>query len=278
METMVSPLTARVATQYSLSLQVEAVALAGSHTNSASDAHSDIDLYVYLSADLPVSDRRAVASKFTRRAEVDNNFWEPSDAWIDEHTSIRVDVMFRRTDWIEAQLTRVLDEHQASVGYSTCFWHNLLSSQILFDRRGWLRALQATAQRPYPEELRQAVVAKNFPILRHTLSAYTRELEHSVRRGDRVSTNHRVAALLASYFDVVFAINSVPHPGEKRLVQLAEARCDRLPDKMSEQVDNLISAVSMSGDEVCKCAHLLIDGLEVLLRAEGLLDSRGEVV
>jgi hypothetical protein len=225
-----------------------------------------------LTAELPISERAAAASKFAHRSEVGNRFWEPGDEWIDEHTGIHVDVMFRQTDWIEARLARVLDEQEASVGYSTCFWHNVLHSRVLFDRHGWFAALRTKAQRPYPEELRRAIVAKNFPILRNTLSAYTHQLDRAAKRGDRVSVNHRVAALLASYFDVVFAINRMPHPGEKRLVQIAQARCDRLPDGMSEQVEGLLKAVSDPGGEVLRWADLLIDGLEALLRAEGLIE------
>ena len=42
--------------------------------------------------------------------------------------------MYRTPDWIEERLERVLVRHEASVGYSTCFWHNVLHSTPLFDR------------------------------------------------------------------------------------------------------------------------------------------------
>ncbi|MBK8961949.1 MAG: hypothetical protein IPM75_02440 [Candidatus Competibacteraceae bacterium] len=121
MEKLAELLTARVATRYSLLPQVEAVALAGSQTNAVSDASSDIDLYVYLSGELPISERKAVALTFACQAEIGNCFWELGDKWLDLQTGIMVDVMFRSTHWIEGQLIRVIDEHEASVGYSTCF-------------------------------------------------------------------------------------------------------------------------------------------------------------
>jgi hypothetical protein len=80
---------------------VEAVALAGSQASSVADERSDIDLYVYLRAELPMSVRASIAMSSAVYAEVDNQFWEPGDEWIDAETGIHVDVMFRSVGWIE---------------------------------------------------------------------------------------------------------------------------------------------------------------------------------
>jgi hypothetical protein len=128
--------------------------------------------------------------------------------------------------------------------------------------------LQRDANRPYPEELVRAIVAKNHPILRRSASSYRYQLERVVARGDVVSVNHRVAALLASYFDILFAVNRLPHPGEKRLVETALEQCDRVPEGMDRQVRELIAAVSRGGQGVVESADALIEGLDGLLRAE----------
>ncbi len=222
-------LAASVAAAFANLPDVAAVALAGSGVTGAADEQSDVDLYVYAGAPVAMADRVAIATGFATRAEVGNDFWEPGDEWIDTQTGRHVDVMYRTPDWIEEQLKRVLVRHEASVGYSTCFWHNVLHSTPLFDRSGWYRDLQATAARPYPQPLRRAIIARNHPILRQTLSSYLAQIERAVRRGDSVSIQHRVTALLASYFDVLFAVNELPHPGEKRLLQFAATRCTKTP-------------------------------------------------
>lgn len=57
-------------------------------------------------------------------------------------------------------------------------------------------------------ELRgRTIVALNHPVLRDVIPSYYAQIEKAVGRGDLVSVNHRLAALLASYFDTVFAVN-----------------------------------------------------------------------
>ena len=49
--------------------------------------------------------------------------------------------------------------------------------------------------------------------------------------------------MLASYFDIVFAVNGQPHPGEKRLVEFAGALCPNLPTGMVEGVTAFLSTL-----------------------------------
>jgi predicted nucleotidyltransferase len=260
-----------IAARYSALPQVEAVALAGSQTTGMADQGSDLDIYVYVREEIPVSVRAGIAAIHAGRVEVDNRFWEPGDEWVEADSLVPVDVMFRDTRWIEEQLDRVLRRHEASVGYSTCFWYNVLSSHILYDRQGWFSTLQQSARQPYPEPLQQAIVAKNYPILGRTISSYIHQLERAVAHADLVSLNHRTAALLASYFDILLAVNRLPHPGEKRLVEFAAQRCAKLPEGMSQQVGELIRAVAQGDRRVIEQAKALVAGLDRLLRSEGLI-------
>ncbi len=89
-----------------------------------------------------------------------------------------------------------------------------------------------------------------------------------------MSVNHRLAGLLASYFDVLFAVNRVPHPGEKRLVEAATAICPRLPEDMAADVSEILQTATSDLGGLPARVDRLLDRLDVLLRAEGLLDGR----
>jgi hypothetical protein len=260
-------LALRLAGMYAANLTVEAVVLSGSRTSGLEDTTSDIDLYVYSRQPISLDERRRVATG-SRRAEIGNAFWEPGDEWVDEATGISVDVMFRDCQWIEEQMDRVLKHHQASVGYSTCFWYNVLHSEILFDRAGWFAALQEPARQPYPEELRAAIIAKNLPILRRNMSSYMHQMGLAIARGDLVSLNHRTTALLASYFDVLFAVNRQPHPGEKRLVTFAVQLCEKRPADFVEGIEELLASLPRMDASVIERAERVAEGLERLVTHE----------
>jgi len=257
-----------IASRFAAVREVEAVVLAGSRLSQFADDRSDVDLYVYASEIVPTGIRTEIA-RGALRSEIGNSFWEPGDEWIDGETGIGVDIMFRTTRWIEDQLDRVLQRYEASVGYSTCFWYNVRNSRALFDRAGWFKALQERAGQAYPEQLTRAIVAKNHPILRSTMSSYLHQIDLALERRDPISVNHRTAAMLASYFDIVFAANGQPHPGEKRLLQFARKLCSKLPTGMEERVGAVLSA--LPGGPVPKLANIMLDGLDDLLRGGGFI-------
>ena len=260
----------RLARRFSEFSTVEAIALGGSQAQGVTDPSSDIDLCVYTTSVIPLSAREVlVQNAKASRADLNLQFWDLGDEWFDAETGIEVDVIYWEPAWIEAQLDRLWRQHQASLGYSTCFWHTIRFSRALYDRHGWFQALQEKSQQPYPKALRDAIVAKNHPVLRRVIPSYAHQIEKACQRADRVSLNHRVAALLASYFDVLFALNRVLHPGEKRLVERALSHCARLPAGMAGQVDAVLHATCAADGTLPAHVNALLNGLDELLRAEG---------
>ena len=199
--------------------QVEAVALGGSRSSksAALDSASDIDLYVYTRGEIPLKARRSIVEQSggAARSSLDLNYWGPGDEWINAPTGIEIDIVYFAALWMEDQISRVVEKHQASLGYTTCFWHTIRHSIPLFDPNGWFAGLQKRCQVEYPEALRQNIIALNYPLLRSIIPAYANQLEKAARRRDLVSINHRSAALLASYFDILFAVESPAAPWRK---------------------------------------------------------------
>ncbi|MBA2754670.1 MAG: DUF4037 domain-containing protein [Chloroflexia bacterium] len=248
---------------------VRAVVLGGSLVGPMVDPGSDVDLYVYADKPPPVAGRRLIAAG-GRDVEIDNRFWETGDEWEDDASGLAIDVMYRESAWVEGELDRVLDEHRAAVGYSTAIWANVQAGIPLIDPSGWYGDLRRRASVPYPEPLRQAIVAKNLPLLRAARSAYRAQIVKAIARDDLVSVNHRVAALLASVFDILFALNRQPHPGEKRQVAMVEATCPVRPAGFGGDVLAVLGATSGGGSDLLRAIDRLITGMESLVADEAV--------
>ena len=85
-----------------------------------------------------------------------------------------------------------------------------------------------------------------------------------------MSLNHRVAAWLSSYFDILFAANRRFHPGEKRLLAYAK----ELPSLPESMIEDVRTSCSQAGRlERCVADHLILmrRRLEVWLEHEGVL-------
>ena len=246
--------------------QVQAVAMGGSRTAGTTDKSSDIDLYVFTTDAIPLEEREKIMQKRgATRSNLDLKFWDPGDEWFDAHSGIEIDVMYWDVNWISSMLDNVLVYQQASMGYTTCFWRTIQKAVPLFDRSGWFEALQESTMVPYPEKLRSEIISKNFSVLREVIPSYLVQIEKAVQRDDLVSVNHRLAAFLASYFDVLFAANRVLHPGEKRMLSFAIENCPILPQEMERQIT---AALQSAGDisSLPGVLNQLVDNLENMLR------------
>ena len=246
--------------------QVQAVVLSGSRTAAITDKSSDIDLYVFTTDAIPLDEREKIMQKRgATRSNLNLQFWDPGDEWFDARSGIEIDVMYWDVNWIRSMLDNVLVHQQASMGYTTCFWRTIYYAVPLFDRDGWFKALQESTKVPYPEALRSEIISKNFSVLRQVIPSYLVQIEKAVQRNDLISVNHRLAAFLASYFDVLFAYNRVLHPGEKRLLSFAKENCTSLPQDMEQQITAAMQS-AVDGSALIAVLNQLVDNLENMLR------------
>lgn len=266
----------QLAAHFSALPQVQAVGMAGSRVNprTPSDPASDIDLYVFTTAEIPLKTRQEIVENTggASRAEMGLNYWGPNDTWFNLPSGVEIDNNFFYALWMEDQIDQVLVRHEASLGYTTCFWHTMKHMTVLADPQGWLTMMKQRCAVDYPEALRRNIIRFNHPVLRTIIPAYAHQVEKAARRDDMVSVNHRLAGLLASYFDILFALNRQTHPGEKRLLELAAASCLLLPMDFDVDIREVLRAGAGDLAGLGASVNLLLDHLDDLLRREGLLD------
>jgi len=244
--------------------EVEAIALGGSRAGEVWDEKSDYDVYLYCTAPVAETVRSDILSRYCSVMELGNSFWEYEDNCT-LNNGIDIDILYRDLDGFVNDVASVVEQCLPRNGYTTCMWHNLRTCKILYDRDGRLANAKARFDVPYPPLLRQRIVERNRKLLRGSMPAYETQIAKAARRGDFVSVNHRTAAFLESYFDVLFALNCQSHPGEKRLVQLCRKLCPVLPGRFEENLDALFSHLFDGNDSVIADIARIVDELEKIL-------------
>ena len=222
--------------------QVEAIALGGSRATGRNDEKSDYDVYVYVTDNIPESDRRSILSKYCKYMEIGNSFWELEDD-VTLKDGIDMDIIYRNMKDFENMVSSVVIDCIAWNGYTTCMWHNLITSKIVADKNGHLTALQDKFRIPYPKKLKENIIANNLKLLSGMLPSFDKQIKKAENRGDLVSVNHRVTEFLASYFDIIFALNEITHPGEKRMQSICSKECTRLPNNFDENLCKLFDGM-----------------------------------
>ncbi len=224
--------------EFAIYPQIEAIALGGSRAGTKYDEKSDYDLYIYCSSIPDESVRRKILEKYCQYMEIGNSFWELEDDCTLKN-GIDIDILYRNIEDFSQMIHSVVEKHIAYNGYTTCMWHNLLNCRILYDKFGKLEALKNKYMIPYPDELRDNIINKNLRLLTGNLPSYDTQIKKAVMRNDLVSINHRTTAFLESYFDILFALNKLTHPGEKRMVQYLKEKAEILPTNFEENLKKL---------------------------------------
>ncbi|WP_290155503.1 DUF4037 domain-containing protein [uncultured Dubosiella sp.] len=225
---------------------VEAIGLGGSRATGKADASSDYDLYVYLRADISIAQREEIFAGLFQVMEYDNAFWEREDDGIFTNGT-PIDILYRRIDDLDQSLRHVVIDHQAQNVYTTCLWNNLLNTKILFDRDGRLAALQKKYTVPYPAELKENIVRRQMALLFDGLPNYASQLKKAIARHDVPAMNHRAAAFVESYFDLLFGLNETTHPGEKRMLREAK-KLPVVPEAFADDIESLFANLFVESD------------------------------
>ena len=225
--------------------EVESIVLGGSRSGVNHDDASDYDLYIYANAVIPEERRNELYKKYCCRWETGNKYFEYEDNIVMKN-GVYADIIYRNFSDIEKYLAAVVDGGKPRNGYTTCFWHNVIRSVIIYDRNGRYTELQKKYDIPYPEKLRRNIISRNMKLLHGCLPSYDKQLSKAMGRDDIVSINHRTAAFLESYFDVIFALNRKTHPGEKKLVNICKKECELLPENFEENLRALFNLMGNS--------------------------------
>lgn len=229
--------------------QVEAIALGGSRAGENFDEKSDYDVYLYCTGDIADNVRKDILDRYCSYIELSNHFWELEDNCTLKN-GIDIDILYRNIDDFSADVASVVEGFNARTGYTTCMWHNLLTCKIIADKEGRLQAIKDRFSVPYPPELKKNIIDKNMSLLSGMLPSYDGQINKAVKRGDLVSVNHRTAAFMESYFDVLFALNECTHPGEKRLISLCKKNCSILPKNFEENINKLFADLFLNPENI----------------------------
>lgn len=248
--------------------QVEAIALGGSRSGENYDEKSDYDVYVYITAPIEEESRRALLADYCEYMEIGNHYWEYEDNCV-LNNGIDIDILYRDLDEFCGGVASAAEKFEAHNGYTTCMWHNLLTCKIICDKRGRLQSAKDRFSVPYPDELRNNIIIRNTNLLYNAMPAYSLQLKKANGRNDRVSVVHRTAAFLESYFDVIFALNRLTHPGEKRLVGLCAQNCEILPERFEENLNCLFDDMLTHSDRLTDDLNDIISELKSVLTREG---------
>ena len=181
--------------------------------------------------------------------------------------------MYRSCDFVLGEIAARLEHYSADLGYTTAYCFSVANGFILHDPREWLGAVQEQLHQPFPESLIRSIIAKNRPVLGGGMqSCYLAQMKAAIARDDLISLNHRVTVWIASYTDILFAVNRQYHPGEKRLVMYMQQLPD-LPAAAVEDIPRLCTLAGSLSSPIIEQVSGMLSRLDRWLEKNGFLNG-----
>ncbi len=197
---------------------IVAVSLGGSVAVGLADDASELDLHVYWAAPLPSAETRAarlraIADPDSVRAGLTS--WGLEDQF--SVGSRPVELIYRCWDDVRDEVERAYDPGLPGQGFTTAVLYSVARGRPLHDPTGDLTTARERLVREFPEATRTAILQREIPLLGFHLS----QLRKAQVRDDIVYAQHVRCKVQVLFFDVLFALNRLYHPGEKRSLEHA---------------------------------------------------------
>ena len=219
---------------------IDAIVLSGSKTSLINDKMSDYDIYIYSKERVNIETRKNFAEKYASYCEIGNDYFEYGDEFI--INDICFDFMYRDLHFAQNEINYIWRKCNSKIGYTTAFLYNIKNSKIIYDKDSKFQNLQNELNNKYPDKLKENIINKNLAVMKDKKCAsFFEQLEKAIKRKDIISVNHRIAAILSSYFDILFALNKELHPGEKKLIKYVYKLCKLIPENFEKDIKNIVA-------------------------------------
>ena len=219
---------------------IDAIVLSGSKTSLINDEMSDYDIYIYSKERVNIETRKNFAEKYASYCEIGNDYFEYGDEFI--INDICFDFMYRDLHFAQNEINYIWRKCNSKIGYTTAFLYNIKNSKIIYDKDSKFQNLQNELNNKYPDKLKENIINKNLAVMKDKKCAsFFEQLEKAIKRKDIISVNHRIAAILSSYFDILFALNKELHPGEKKLIKYVYKLCKLIPENFEKDIKNIVA-------------------------------------
>jgi hypothetical protein len=238
---------------------VVAISLGGSVGSGFADADSDLDFHVFWEAPLAAPAEREVA--LATIADAGSLIVRPGEAsWTLEDwfsaDGRPVELIYVAWHDVEADVTWAYDQGLNDEEFTTARLYNYARGRVVHDPLGMLRAVRERLNRVYPDATR-ALLLRREP---ERLALALKQLRMAQRRGDLLFVQQRRYTVQSLFFNLLFALNRLYHPGEKRLLPHAE-RCPVRPADLTMRWEYI--AILRADDMALE--HFLTEIVEDLL-------------